>query len=461
MKVAILGGGGLRAPLLARALAGSGLGVRELALFDVDRGRLRVIAPLAQALAPGLRVRVARSAPTAVRGARFVFAAIRAGGQEARAHDERTCVEAGVLGQETVGAAGAALAMRNIPAMLRLAETVAREAPDAVLINYTNPAGLVTEAVRNETPVTAYGICDTPAGLTERIVRLLYLDPDACVPGWSGINHLGWLTGLYASEDRGEGADANAPPAFPPDNVLFDLYRDPDRLARVHPDGLFDAAEMAGAIPSEYVFLHLHPERAVARAQAAGATRGDAILGMEAALFHDLRQAEGDPERARHCYEQYLAARSASYFGIEARGDAGPPPEGARESDPGGYDRIGLALMRGLTGASDGARPTTMVVNTRNRTSHGGPAVPELPAEDVVEVAARVSADGVDPIPQPPLPVAAAALLRRVKAAEREFVRAAVAGVPAVAAEALREHPAGGPAAAEVFRRLRKVAEAR
>ena len=447
MKVALLGGGGLRAPLLAGALAESGLGVRELALYDPDRKRLAAIAPIVGARAPGIRIRVTRTSAAAVRGSRFVFAAIRAGGQEARAHDERVCIEAGVLGQETVGAAGAALTMRNIPAMLRLALVIEREAPDATLINYTNPAGMVTEALLSETSLEVVGICDTPAELTDRVIALLYLDPAACSVGWSGINHLGWLTALEEADPTG---------VFPPENRLENLFGDPDRLLRIHRDGLFETSEMAGAIPSEYVFLHLHPDRAAERTRASGTTRGG---GHSRSGGDPLRRAQGDGRR-----------RGAGAFEVPAvRGRARTPPtsgsnpaamrgqrSGARPAaGPTGYDRIGLQVMRALLGEA----PTRMVVNTRNRTPLGGPAVPELSAADVVEVACDVGRGGVTAIPQPPLPIPAANLLRRVKAAEREFVHAALARDPQIAAEALREHPAGGPEAAAIFSKLRTDAE--
>lgn len=446
MKVALLGGGGLRAPLLAGALAESGLGVTELALYDSDRERLAAIFPIVAASAPNIRVRVSRTAAAAVRGSRFVFAAIRAGGQQARAHDERVCIDAGVLGQETVGAAGAALAMRNIPAMLRLARIVEREAPGATLINYTNPAGMVTEALLNETSLEVVGICDTPAELTDRVIELLYLDPAACSVGWSGINHLGWLTALEETDPTG---------AFPPENHLENLFGDPDRLLRIHRDGLFETSEMAGAIPSEYVFLHLHPHRAAERIRASGTTRGAAILDLEKTLFTALDRTAGDAQRARSEYRQFVGERDATYFRIESRGDARRAGGVQPAAGPTGYDRIGLQVMRALLGNT----PDRMVVNARNRTPLGGPAVPELPAGDVVEVACRINRNGVAPIPQPPLPPAPRDLLRRARAAEREFVRAALAGDPGIAAEALREHPAGGPEAARIFDGLRTVAE--
>ena len=441
LKVSILGGGGSRTPLLARALAGSRLGVRELALYDTNRKRLAAIAQVVRAIAPRIRLRVTHDPGVAVRGCRFVIAAIRAGGQEARSHDEQLCVAARVLGQETVGAAGAALAMRNIPPMVRLARIMEREAPGATLINYTNPAGMVTEALLNETSIDVIGICDTPAELTHRVADLLYLDRAACSVAWSGINHLGWLTGLYEADPTGP---------LPPENHLEDLFRDPGRLVRVYPNHLFEASEMVGAIPSEYVYLHLHAQRAVLRTRAAGTTRGASILSLEGTLFSALEAAAGDRQRAHSSYWDFINARSASYFQIETRGDVRPAGKVPRDRGPTGYDRIGLAVMKALAGDE----PVRMVVNTRNRTASGGLVVPELLGEDVVEVAAQVGSDGVSAVPQPPLPVAAGNLLRRVKETEREFVRAALARDPGIAAEALREHPAGGAAAARIFGQL-------
>ena len=450
MKIAVLGGGGFRVPLLARALAGEGPGVRELALFDPDAARLAAIASAARALAPGLRIRETTAVSDAVRGSRFVIAAIRVGGQGARDHDERRCLEAGVLGQETVGAAGAALAMRNIPAAVRLARRVEAEAPGAVLVNYTNPAGMVTEAIREDTNVEVIGICDTPAELTARVAQLLYLDPERCLPGWSGINHLGWLNTLYE-----EDPDSDDP--FPPVDRLRDLYRDPERLLRVHPPGLFRLENLAGALPSEYVFYHLEPGLACRRARAAGTTRGAAILAFEARLFGALGRSGGGARATAAAYQEALAARESSYFRIETGGKARPASPGTRAPAVSGYDRIGLAVIRARSGHAAPTNPV-IVVNTGNHTPAGGPAVPELPTGGVVEVSARVGPEGVEPIPQPPLPPAAGRLLRRASAAEREIVQAALTGDAARAATALRRHPAGGAAAAGVFAHLRRPA---
>ena len=486
MKVAVFGGGGLRTPLLLSALDRSGPGFREAALYDPDGERLAALLPVLRAAAPGLAVTRAGSPAEAARGSRFVVLAIRVGGQEARAADERACLEAGAVGQETVGAAGAALAFRNLPAALDLARTVEREAPDALVVNYANPAGMVTEALANHSGARVVGVCDTPAALADRVAGLVGAAPGRYSVSWSGVNHLGWLTRLYSPPDCSARCPAHlsAPspdePPLPPEDRLAGLFGAPERLRSAHPPGLFEAEEFRGAVPSEYVYFALHPDRAVERARAAGTTRGRQVLELEARLFAALRAPAGasagtDEEAGLRVYREVLAEREATYFGIEAGGGstgagtadgaAKPGPGGGAGLAPSGYDRIGLAVIRAALAAEDdgggGGRDSgrgsaaEIVLNTRNRTADGSPAVPELPVEDFVEAPARVGSNGAVPSPQPPLPVEAGRLLRRVKSCEREITAAAVAGNAARAAEALREHPAGGPAAAEVFSSLR------
>ena len=337
---------------------------------------------------------------------------------------------------------------------------------------------MVSEALANATGARIVGVCDTPAALADRVAGLVGAAPGRYSVSWSGVNHLGWLTRLYAPPDCSVSCPAHlSPPSpdeppLPPEDRLAGLFGAPERLRSAHPPGLFEAEEFRGAVPSEYVFFALHPDRAVERARAAGTTRGRQILELEARLFAAIRPRGGadapvDGGAGLRLYREVLAEREATYFGIEAGGDpprAEAPEEPADGAAPGlapsGYDRIGLAVIRAaLAAEEDSARggedgASEIVLNTRNRTAAGGPAVPELPTDDFVEAPARVGRNGAVPNPQPPLPVEAGRLLRRVKACEREITAAAVSGDAERAAEALREHPAGGPAAAEVFSAL-------
>ncbi|MGO3507650.1 MAG: 6-phospho-beta-glucosidase, partial [Brachybacterium tyrofermentans] len=253
MKLTILGGGGFRVPLVYEAMAtgATGLQVDEIALQDVDAARLRTITEVidgvrAQLEADGRAAHPPRVTATtdlreAVTGADFVFSAVRVGGAEARTVDERVALGLGLLGQETIGPGGLAYALRTIPVALEIARTVAEVAPDAWVINFTNPAGIVTEAMRSLLGDRVVGICDTPIGLVRRVGRLLDVDLVAGERGaevdYVGLNHLGWLRGV-----RVDGVDR-----------LPGLLADDDALEEIEEARLIgkDWVRADGALPNE------------------------------------------------------------------------------------------------------------------------------------------------------------------------------------------------------------------
>lgn len=162
MKLAVIGGAGVRVPLLVNGLARAELGIDEFALYDPDQHRLRIVADLAARQSGAARVTTHAIPTPAIDGAAFVITSIRAGGIEARTRDEQAALALGLVGQETVGPGGFAMAVRSIPALVVYAREVMRLAPDAWIINFTNPAGLVTQALIAETGARVVGVCDTP-----------------------------------------------------------------------------------------------------------------------------------------------------------------------------------------------------------------------------------------------------------------------------------------------------------
>src|ERR1700712_5446685 len=159
MKLVILGGGGFRVPLIYRALVRRReLGIDEVVLFDVDLGRLAVIAAVLEP-APGIRITLTDSLAQALTGADVVFSAIRVGGAAGRVRDERRALRIGLLGQEAVGAGGLAFGLRTLPVVLHAAQIQAEVATGAWLINFTNPAGLFTQALTSLLGGKVIGIC--------------------------------------------------------------------------------------------------------------------------------------------------------------------------------------------------------------------------------------------------------------------------------------------------------------
>ncbi|GAA2908982.1 6-phospho-beta-glucosidase [Streptomyces mexicanus] len=430
MRLTILGGGGFRVPLVYGALlADRAEGrVTEVVLHDLDTGRLaavgRVLAEQAAGVPDAPAVRATTDLDEALRGADFVFSAIRVGGLEGRAHDERVALAEGVLGQETVGAGGIAYGLRTVPVAVDIARRVARLAPDAWVINFTNPAGLVTEAMSRHLGERVVGICDSPVGLGRRIARVLGVDPRRAWIDYVGLNHLGWVRGL-----RVDGRDR-----------LPRLLADPDLLNSFEEGRLFGAEWLRslGAIPNEYLHYYYFNRETVRAYRQAEQTRGAFLRDQQARFYEEA----GDPAvSALEVWNRTRAEREATYM-AENRESAGA---GEREAEDlsGGYEQVALALMRAI--ARD--ERTTLILNVRNRGT-----LSVLDADAVIEVPCLVDASGAHPVAADPLPGHAAGLVCAVKAVEREVLAAAETGSRATAVKAFALHPLVD--SVEVARRL-------
>lgn len=419
MRLTILGGGGFRVPLVYGALLRDHAEgrVTRVVLHDVDAGRLSAIARVLVEQADGVpdapRVTTTTDLDEALRGADFVFSAIRVGGLEGRANDERIALAEGVLGQETVGAGGIAYGLRTVPVTVDIARRVARIAPDAWVINFTNPAGLVTEAMARHLGDRVIGICDSPVGLGRRIARVLGVPPQEAWIDYAGLNHLGWVRGL-----RVAGVDE-----------LPRLLADPELLGSFEEGRLFGTEWLRslGAIPNEYLHYYYFNRETVDAYRRAERTRGAFLRDQQTGFYAGVH----DPGvSALALWERTRAEREATYM-AENREAAGA---GEREADDlsGGYEKVALALMRAI--ARD--ERTTLILNVRNR----GTLAP-LDAEAVIEVPCLVDAQGAHPVPVDPLPDHATGLVCAVKAVEREVLTAARSGSRAAAVKAFALHP--------------------
>lgn len=419
VRLTILGGGGFRVPLVYGALLGDRAEgrVTHVVLHDLDAGRLsavgRVLAEQAAGVPDAPVVTATTDLDEALRGADFVFSAIRVGGLQGRAEDERVALAEGVLGQETVGAGGIAYGLRTVPVAVDIARRVARLAPDAWVINFTNPAGLVTEAMSRHLGDRVIGICDSPAGLGRRIARVLGADPDQAFIDYVGLNHLGWVRGL-----RVAGRDE-----------LPRLLADPGLLGSFEEGRLFGAdwLRSLGAIPNEYLHYYYFNREAVRAYRQAGQTRGAFLRDQQARFYEEMRRPEAP---ALKTWNRTRAEREATYM-AENREAAGA---GEREEEDlsGGYEKVALALMRAV--ARD--ERATLILNVRNR---GTLPVPDRDA--VIEVPCLVDANGAHPVAADPLPGHATGLVCAVKAVEREILSAAESGSRATAVKAFALHP--------------------
>ncbi|PAZ12577.1 6-phospho-beta-glucosidase [Streptomyces sp. SA15] len=446
MRLTILGGGGFRVPLVYRALLGDrGEGrVTAVTLYDLDASRLtairKVLADQTAGHADPPSVTVTTDLDEAVTGADFVFSAIRVGGLAGRAADERIALEEGVLGQETVGAGGISYGLRTVPVALEIARRIAALAPDAWVINFTNPAGLVTEAMTAHLGDRVIGICDSPVGLGRRVAGALGVDPARTRLDYVGLNHLGWLCGLYA-----DGRD-----------LLPSLLADEAALTSFEEGKLFgaDLLRTLGALPNEYLHYYYFHRESVGSARAAEQTRG-AFLHSQQQRFYDalstdpastdpvstdpvsrdsMSGAVGGlpaPRAAWKAWDATRLEREVTYM-AENRDAVGMGERDSCDLESGGYEQVALSLMRAI--ALD--ERTALILNVRNRGR-----IPVLDDDAVIEVPCHVDANGARPIGGAPLPDHGRGLVCSVKEVERAVIRAATSRDRAHAVRALTVHP--------------------
>jgi 6-phospho-beta-glucosidase len=437
MKLTILGGGGVRMPAFVRSvLAGRPGTFDEICLFEPDATRRATIGRLASELAavfgqPGA-VTLTDDAAEAFTGADYVFSAIRVGGDRGRVIDEQVALRRGIVGQETTGPGGGAMALRTIPVVLKYCELLRQCSPRAILINFTNPAGLITQAISAQGKIKAVGVCDTPSGTIHSLAGYLSLGGAEVSAGYSGLNHLGWITSFQA-----DGTE-----------LLPELLGGFEELARsvkqFHP---FDASEVrrVGALPTEYVYYYYDSRRYIDGVARAGTSRGQDVLALNEELLTAIGKAfaDGDVHEAWTAYSTLLGVRRDTYMRTDTDGDNGQAAaraaRAARGKVPvdaekiGGYEGLALRVIDGLSGQE----PGNVIVNTRN-----DGAIGFLEPDDVVEIPARVDATGLMPLgPQPELPMSARSLVEAVKGYERGIVAAATTGDADLAAVALAQHP--------------------
>ncbi len=413
IHISLIGGAGVRTPLLVHGLSKSDLPIGALTLFDTDQTRLASIGRLAQRLAGEIPVRTCPSVADCVEGADFVFTSIRVGGIESRARDEAAVMKHGIVGQETVGPGGFAMAMRTIGPMVEYAREIASRAPRAWIVNFTNPVGIITQAIHQETGARIIGICDTPTELFHDTAHALGLPPDRCHFDYLGLNHLGWLREVYFEGER----------------QLHRLWSDPEKLAAVYRHPLFERGLLLGLkmLPTEYLYYYYYPEKAAANVRRAGTTRGSVIEKLNRQLFHSLVRGTEDSVKT---YEDYLNARNAGYMQIESgsQASAASSPWAAIT----GYDKIALAVVRAIH-FNAGALIPLDVLNNGNLDC--------LAPEDVVEVPCMVNSNGPLPLSAGLVPESVRDLIVKVKSYERLTIRAAISRDRAHAHEALAANP--------------------
>jgi len=395
--VAVIGGGSTYTPELVEGFLAHAdrLPVDELVLHDIDPQRLEVVGGLARRIMtrrewPGKLV-LTSDRERAIDGSSFVIVQLRVGGQSARLLDETLPLEFGCIGQETTGPGGFAKALRTVPVVLDIAESTAgRGARDAWVVDFTNPVGIVTQALLDEGH-RAIGLCNVAIGFQRRFAARLGVSPDRVALEHVGLNHLTWERAVRVDghDHLPELIEAAA------DEIGADIGS-PGELIR-----------LLGAIPSYYLRYFYFTDSVLA-GQLSGAhkSRAEEVMAIEKTLLEMYR----DPELAEK--PKLLEQRGGAY-----------------------YSEAAAQLIASLhAGTGD-----QQVVDVRN-----DGAIPGLPDDAVVEVPARVDASGATVGHFDPLAPELLGLVQQVKAYERLTVEAAIHGDRKAALKALLANPLVG-----------------
>lgn len=395
MKLAVVGGGSTYTPELIDGFARlrDTLPVEELVLVDPAADRLDLVGGLARRIFakqghPG-KIVTTSDVDAGVAGADAVLLQLRVGGQAARNQDETWPLECGCVGQETTGAGGLAKALRTVPVVLDIAERVRRANPDAWIIDFTNPVGIVTRALL-QAGHRAVGLCNVAIGFQRKFARLLDVAPADVHLDHVGLNHLSWELGVRLGGPDGE-------------NVL-------PRLIAEHGDAIADDLRMPraivdrlGVVPSYYLrYFYAHDE--VVRELGTKPSRAAEVAAME----RELLAMYGDP--ALEEKPALLAKRGGAF-----------------------YSEAAVDLAAALLGGGGSA---VQVVNTYNRGT-----LPFLPDDAVIEVQARVDGTGATPLAVPELDPLYAGLIGNVTAYEDLALEAALRGGRDRVFKALLAHP--------------------
>ena len=395
MKLTVLGGGGVRSPFLTKsiALGAEAAGITEVVLMDNNAEKLHKYGKIAKLVGercnPALHFILTTDAEEALRDADYIITTIRGDADEGRVFDERTALSHGVLGQETTGAGGFAMALRT-------------QGYDMV-----------------------YGVCDAPSGFHKQLAALLGVERERFTMRCWGLNHLSWFDSFRVDGEDVTGKILAAPRLYQATEMK---HFDPE-LVRLS----------GNLLPNEYLYFYYYSNRAVQSILSSSKTRGETILEINQKMHRALDEIDidRDLEAAFHCFMLHYAMRENSYFTIETGGapkniDVPTVEEFIRQPDGGGYAGVALDFIK--------ARATGEKIQMVLSVPNNG-ACPYFADGDVMELTCEIDGEGAHPLPVPEIPPMQLNLIRTIKLYENLTVEAILEKSYEKAVKALTIHP--------------------
>lgn len=427
MKIAVIGGGGVRSVFLAKSIAARAeeLKINELVFMDNDEKKLRIYGTMAKKtsnlICPSLDFKITTNAVEAVENADYVITTIRVGGDDMRVKDERAALNMGVLGQETTGAAGLSFAMRSISALADYCELIKKHAKKGCKVfNFTNPAGVVSQTLRDMGYDFTYGICDAPSGMLRSFEKLYGAEEGSAKGEIYGLNHLSYFTSIKINGKE-----------------MIDEIIDNDEAYEMTDLRYFekDLLKSRKSVLNEYLYYFYYREKALANILNADKTRGEQIAEINRHMTAELEKVdiENDFETALGIFEHWYGERENNYMASET---------GIKRKDPwkfdifgkddGGYAGVALKFIEiAISGKTD-----SMILCVPNNG-----AIEGLLDSDVVEITCDIDKNGAVPHRFGKVDEQNLELIRRVKNYERLASEAIRTKSREKAIEALTLHP--------------------
>jgi 6-phospho-beta-glucosidase len=401
------------------------LGLTELALMDIDGENLDLIGRIIDGLVAKQKTnfKIIRTTDSrkALENADFVITTFRVGGMQHRIIDEKVALENQVLGQETTGPGGFAMAMRTIPVLMNYIEQMHELCPNAWLLNFANPSGLLAEVILRKAGWNrAVGICDGPASMQNIAAELLQVKPDELYLDYFGLNHLGWIRSVLL-----DGKDIL--PEF-----LNAIDQFGDKLELPFSSQMMQTMKM---IPNEYLYFYYSTQQAVRKIIEAEKTRGEQIFELNQKLFANLKSIRNDDfPMMKKYYIEYQKARWESYMSIETGKikEVELKEEDFDKAAEEGYSGVALDIIETIYRKSH----KVFILNVINQG-----AVEGIADDASVEIPVLVGPGYIKPMNVGKIPEHCVGLMNQVKAYERLTIDAALEGSYSKALQALTIHP--------------------
>lgn len=413
MKIAVIGGAGVRTVIFINGLLKryKKLNIDEASLFDINKEKLDIIGKLCMYVVErekkDLKITLCDTCEEAVTGTDYIVTTLRVGGDHSRVEDERAALSAGVIGQETTGAGGFSMAARAIPVLLDYCKIFQKYAPEAWIFNFSNPSGLVTQALTQAGYDKVIGICDAPSATKFRMAEKLGVEEDELYVEFFGLNHLSWISSVKKNGEE----------------ILPDLVNDEAFLDSMQEFKTMDpeAIRSSKMLPNEYLYYYYHREKALEHILNSENTRGEAIEKINQRMMKELSGMDinADQEEALQTFLYYMQVRENSYMSVESGVSARPLLEKGKLPVPEGMGYAGVMLdcIEGMQ-SKEGKY---LVLCIKNQGS-----LNFLDNDDIVEVTCKVSSTGIEPVKFEKIPLYCENLIRTIKSYEKCSIEAIV-----------------------------------